>query len=192
MDDLTLSKTVIMENQEKTTIKIDPATAAQFKSLAQKWRINHSNTLQLMLDFFMRNGISPSEDLRPNMKSLETQLSQQIEALKAILLNIETTKIRPIHAMLELLFQSNSNKKGILQERKELRAAEPSTTKPPLRARDTYRDPKHHHSLRTLQKLMRHAQATKAHPDKVHLRITLSEAEFQQLQTYLKLLGHVS
>ena len=181
-----------MEKQEKTTIKIDPETATQFKTFAEKWRTNHSNTLQLMLDFFKRNGMSPTEDLRPSMKSMEHRLSLQIDALRAILLNIETKKIRPTHAMLELLFQNQTAKKGILLEKKEHRLIEHSSTKDPLRTSETCGSIQHQHTLKTVLKLFNHAEVTKDHQNKVQLRMTLSSAEFQQLQNTLKLPGHVS
>ena len=181
-----------MEKQEKTTIKIDPETATEFKTFARKWGISYSNTLQLMLDFFKRNRMSPTEDLRPNMKSLEHRLSLQIDALRAILLNIETKKIRPTHAMLERLFQSHSSKTGILLEKKEHRPTQHPPTKSLLSTSDSCEDNRHQNTLRTIQKLFNHAEITKGHQDKVQLRITLSSAEFQQLQKNLKRTSHVS
>lgn len=175
-----------MDKQEKTILKIDPETATAFKTFAKKWSTNHSNTLQLMLDFFKRNGMSPTEDLRPTLKSLETRLSKQIGTLIAILRNIENTQIRPTHAMLELLFHSHSGqKKGILVEKKEYGLAQLPSTEKHISTPDTYRDQKHQDTLRTVQKLFTTATITKGQQDNVHLSITLSEAEFKQLQNQL-------
>lgn len=182
-----------MEKQEKVVLKIDPETATAFKTFAKKWRTNHSNTLQLMMDFFKRNGMSPTEDLRPSMISLETRLSRQIGTLIAILRNIENTRIRPTHAMLELLFHSHSGKKkGILMEKKEYGLAQPPSTNKGISSPDTFRDHKRHDTFRTVQKLFTTAAITKGPQDNLHLSITLSEAEFQHLLKNLKPASHVS
>lgn len=181
-----------MEKQEKVILKIDPETATAFKTFAQKWRTNHSHTLQLMLDFFKRNGMSPTEDLRPSMISLETRLSKQIGTLIAILRNIENTRIRPTHAMLELLFHSHTDKKkGILVEKKEYGLAQTPSTEKRISTPDTYRDHKRHDTFRTVQKLLTSATITKGPQDNLHLSITLSETEFNQLQNHLNHTDHV-
>ncbi|MGJ8551058.1 BfmA/BtgA family mobilization protein [Winogradskyella wichelsiae] len=53
-----------------------------------------------MLDFFETNGISPNETLGPNIKTLESQIKKRINAVIAIINDIEKNHDKPTTAML--------------------------------------------------------------------------------------------
>lgn len=64
-----------------------------------------------MLDFFEMNGISPNENLGANMTTLESKIKKRINALIAIIKNIEKHQTKPTNAMIQLLFQENLEEK---------------------------------------------------------------------------------
>ena len=75
------------------------------------------------MDFFDQNKISPSESLGPNMKSLENNLKSRINALIAIIRDIEKNQTKPTVAMLQALFEeAEPKKKPLILENNNFRA----------------------------------------------------------------------
>jgi hypothetical protein len=72
-----------------------------------------------MMDFFDQNKISPSESLGPNMKSLENNLMSSINALIAIIKNIEKNKVNPTFAILESLMEAADPKNKKWNQKKK-------------------------------------------------------------------------
>ena len=109
-----------MNSRIYTTFKIKPETATEFRSYSRKLGKQQSDCLQLMLDFFKNHSLSPLDDLGPNLTSIEQRIKSRINALIAILKDIEKTQTRPTHTMLQLLFQENTVKKNeVLMEKKQ-------------------------------------------------------------------------
>jgi len=76
-----------------------------------------------MMGFFDQNKISPSESLGPNMKSLENNLKSRINALIAIIRDIEKNQTKPTVAMLQALFEeAEPKKKPLILENNNFRA----------------------------------------------------------------------
>ncbi len=76
-------------------------------------------TLLLMLDFFEKNGLSPEDDLKPNLKATENLFKKRINALIAIIKDIEKTQTKPTLAMLQSLFEvAEPKKKPLILEKK--------------------------------------------------------------------------
>ena len=94
-----------MKENEVLFLRINNTTANELKDSSEKWGVSESESLKLMLEFFKKHGISPLEDLQPNMNSKDSRLSQQINSLTAILRNIERTQTKPTLALLELLLE---------------------------------------------------------------------------------------
>ena len=102
------------------TFKIKPETATEFRSYSRRLGKQQTDCLQLMLDFFKNHSLSPLDDLGPNLTSIEQRIKSRVNALIAILKDIEKTQTKPTHAMLQLLFQENSVKKNeLLMEKKQ-------------------------------------------------------------------------
>lgn len=79
-------------------------------------------TLLLMLQFFEENGISPEDDLKPNFKETENLFKKRINALIAIIKDIEKTQTKPTLAMLQLLFEAAATeKKPLILEKKYIK-----------------------------------------------------------------------
>mgnify|MGYP006896885480 CR=1 FL=1 len=72
-----------------------------------------------MMDFFENHSISPKDDLGPNMNHLEKKIKFRINALIAIIKDIEKNQTKPTVAILNaLLEQSEPPKKPLMIEKK--------------------------------------------------------------------------
>ncbi|WP_452222251.1 BfmA/BtgA family mobilization protein [Lacinutrix salivirga] len=90
------------ERFEKLGIKT--SVAERFRVFCKKLSKSQSMALLLMLDFFEDNGISPNETLGPNMQTLESEIKKRINAVIAIIKDIEKNHDKPTTAMLQSLF----------------------------------------------------------------------------------------
>ena len=104
------------ERFEKLGIKA--SVAERFRGFCKKLSKSQSMTLLLMLDFFEDNGISPNETLGPNMQTLESEIKKRINAVIAIIKDIEKNHDKPTTAMLQSLFMEfePKEKKLILEK----------------------------------------------------------------------------
>lgn len=114
------------EKEGFETFKIKASIAKRFRKFSRVMSKSQSLTLLLMIDFFENNGISPAEELGPNMEALEARISNLIKkrmnGMIAIMKDIEKTQTKPSVAMLQSLFQ----------------ATEPPKTKRMLEKNDPY------------------------------------------------------
>ena len=78
----------------------------------------HSETLQIMLDFFEANRFTLFESLGSNLSTLEKGMKARINTVVAILKDIEKTQTKPTHEMIQLLFTEKPSRKEILVEKK--------------------------------------------------------------------------
>ena len=99
-------------------IKLNIKTANRFRKFSEQIAGSHSEALTIMMDFFDQNKISPSESLGPNMKSLENNLKERINALIAIIKNIEKNQTKPTAAMLMALLEPPPKKQPLMVEKK--------------------------------------------------------------------------
>ena len=63
-------------------------------------------TLLLMVDFFEMNNISPNELMGPKMQTLENLIKKRINAVIAILKDMEKNKVNPTLGILESLMEA--------------------------------------------------------------------------------------
>lgn len=72
-----------------------------------------------MLDFFQYNQISPKENLGPSVQTLEKNLKKRMNAIIAIIKDIEKTQTKPTVAILNALMeQPEPQKEPQLVEKK--------------------------------------------------------------------------
>jgi len=103
----------------KSRLQVKLSTANRFREFSQKNNSNQSETLDLILDFFEKNNLSPFETLVPSKVSLENLIKKRIDAVIAILKNIEKNQTKPTVAMLHTLFEvAEPKKKPLLVEKK--------------------------------------------------------------------------
>lgn len=113
------------------TIRFKRKTAKRFQEFSKKHFKTHTETMEAILDFFFYNEISPKEKLGPTGRTIESKLLKRINAVIAIMRDVEKTQTKPTVAMLESLFQMEEPKKKTLilekkfvEEKKEVRFRE--------------------------------------------------------------------
>ncbi|EIJ37589.1 hypothetical protein JoomaDRAFT_0542 [Galbibacter orientalis DSM 19592] len=109
-------------NMEKTyekyrfsAISIKKEIADRFRRYSKDVSKSHSETLEAMLNFFKWNNLSPNENL--GVKKDDTK--KRINALIAIIRNIEKEQTLPTKAMLDILFQEVSQMESHSKQWKE-------------------------------------------------------------------------
>ncbi|WP_051191194.1 BfmA/BtgA family mobilization protein [Mesonia mobilis] len=88
-----------------SAINFKKEVADQFRIFSKKLRTSHSDSLQAMLRFFDTHQLSPYESLGNNMDTLERRLKKRMNAMIAIIKDIEKRQTKPTQAMLQLLFE---------------------------------------------------------------------------------------
>jgi len=79
----------------------------------------HTEAMENILDFFLYNEISPKEKLGPTGRTIEAKLLKRINAVIAIMRDVEKTQTKPTVAMLQSLFvMEETNKKPLILEKK--------------------------------------------------------------------------
>lgn len=71
-----------------------------------------------MLEFFERNGISPEESMGPKIQTLENLIQKRINAVIAIIKDIEKNQTKPTLGILQALMeQAEPVKKPLILEK---------------------------------------------------------------------------
>ena len=110
------------EKERFQSLSIKSSVAKKFKKYCRSISKSQSMTLLLMLDFFEQNGISPEDELTTNLRATENLFKKRINALIAIIKDIEKTQTKPTVAMLQLLFEATATeKKPLILEKKYLK-----------------------------------------------------------------------
>ena len=109
------------EKERFEMLGIKVSVAKRFREFSKKLSKSQSMTLLLMLDFFEDNGISPNEKMGPNMQTLESQIKKRINAVIAIIKDIEKNHDKPTTAMLQSLFMEFEPKQKKLILAKEIK-----------------------------------------------------------------------
>jgi len=100
-------------------IRFKKETAKRFQTFSRKYFKSHTEALTTMLDFFFYNEISPKEQLGPTGRTIEAKLLKRINAVIAIMRDVEKTQTKPTMAMIQSLFEAEEpTKKPQLIEKK--------------------------------------------------------------------------
>ncbi|WP_026753011.1 BfmA/BtgA family mobilization protein [Sediminibacter sp. Hel_I_10] len=109
-----------------TGIRFKRETAKRFQKFSRTHFKSHTEALTAMLDFFFYNEISPKEKLGPTGRTIEASIKKRINAVIAIMRDMEKTQTKPTAAMMASLFQTEEPKrkplileKKIIEERRE-------------------------------------------------------------------------
>ena len=101
------------------TIRFKRKTAKRFQEFSKKHFKTHTETMEAILDFFFYNEISPKEKLGPTGRTIEAKLLKRINAVIAIMRDVEKTQTKPTVAMIQSLFETEQpNKKPLILEKK--------------------------------------------------------------------------
>jgi hypothetical protein len=108
------------EKERFESISIKSSVAQKFKRYCSAISKSKSMTLLAMLEFFEDSGLSPEERLGPNIKTLESLLKKRINAVIAIVRDIEKNQTKPTVAMIQSLFEGvEPDKKELLLEKED-------------------------------------------------------------------------
>ena len=100
-------------------IRFKKETAKRFQEFSRTHFKSHTEAMATMLDFFFYNEISPKEKLGPTGRTIEASLKKRINAVIAIMRDMEKSQTKPTVAMLESLFQTEEpKKKPLILEKK--------------------------------------------------------------------------
>jgi hypothetical protein len=80
-------------------------TINRFRKFSRELDHTHTETLEAMMDFFVQYKINPFGDLGKDLQGLEVNLKKRINALIAIVKDIEKHQTGPTTAMMQLLFE---------------------------------------------------------------------------------------
>lgn len=117
------------ERERFESLSIKRSVAKKFRKYCRSISRSQSMTLLLMLEFFRDNGISPLESLGPNLMASEIRILKRINAVIAIMRDMEKTQTKPTAAMILSLFEESAqNEKPLILEKK-------STEEKPLNSR---------------------------------------------------------
>ncbi len=100
-------------------IRFKKETAKRFQTFSRTYFKSHTEAMASMLDFFLYNEISPKEKLGPTGRTIEAKLLKRINAVIAIMRDVEKTQTKPTVAMLQSLFvMDEPKKKPLILEKK--------------------------------------------------------------------------
>ena len=112
-------------------IRFKKQTAKRFQEFSRTHFKSHTEAMATMLDFFFYNEISPKEKLGPTGRTIEASIKKRINAVIAIMRDMEKTQTKPTVAMIESLFQTEAPikkplilEKKFIEEKKEVRFQE--------------------------------------------------------------------
>ena len=114
-------------------------TAKRFQTFSRKYFKSRTEAMASMLDFFFYNEISPKEQLGPTGRTIEAKLLKRINAVIAIMRDVEKTQTKPTVAMIQSLFEAEEPtkkpqlvEKKYAEEKKEARFQEKKNQSNPL------------------------------------------------------------
>jgi len=101
-----------------TNITIKKKTAKRFREFSKMHFNTNTEALSGMLDFFYFNEISPKENFGPTGRRIENSLKKRINAVIAIMKDVEKNKANPTLAILESLVEAADPKNKNLHQKK--------------------------------------------------------------------------
>ena len=93
-------------------IRFKKETAKRFQTFSRTYFKSHTEAMATMLDFFFYNEISPKEKLGPTGRTIEAKLLKRINAVIAIMRDVEKTQTKPTAAMIQTMFTQADNHYG--------------------------------------------------------------------------------
>ena len=166
------------------TFKIKRETGEKFRSFSKEVKKSQSEILDLMIQFFRNQGLSPTDDFAPDLLSFDKKISARINAVIAIIKEIEKTQTKPTLAMIQMLFQEQPTaKKEVLQEIKL--ASEPLliVNKEDVEAEQHLQIKKQLRETREdIYKIIDKVIITRSSFGRPFLRLNLSQEEFEKLK----------
>ena len=95
------------KNEGFSNVKIKTSVARRFKIFVRKFQASNSMTLDQMLEFFEKHQLLPNDEIPNHLLQTERRLLKRINAVIAIMKDMEKTQTKPTVGMLEALFAVN-------------------------------------------------------------------------------------
>ena len=95
------------KNEGFSNVKIKTSVARKFKIFVRKFQASNSMTLDQMLGFFEKHQLLPNDEIPNHLLQTERRLLKRINAVIAIMKDMEKTQTKPTVGMLEALFTVN-------------------------------------------------------------------------------------
>ena len=96
------------KNEAFTCLNIKKSVARKYRKFAKQYGESQSFTLDRMLWFFERHKLSPDDELPNHLLKTEKRLLQRINAVIAIIKDIEKKQTLPTVGMLQALFEAEA------------------------------------------------------------------------------------
>ena len=94
------------------SINFHRRTVERFKGFCQKHEATYTDTLEHMMDFFDRYQLSPLMDFGENLRDMEANIKKRINAVIAIIKDMEKHQTAPTNAMIRSLFEQEPQTEG--------------------------------------------------------------------------------
>ena len=176
-----------------STVKFKVIIANRFRSISKSMSPSHSETMEIILDFFEEHDISPSKPFSSNYHTLEMLIKKRVNGLVAIIKDIEKNQTKPTHAMMQLLFEGGvKEKKPLLIEKKVLIENNELEEDPQDSLLEFYRieNEKNEKRVSTLKReyftLLEQLVFTKSNFGKNHYRLDMSQEELEHLKIMIR------
>ncbi|MFS4418855.1 BfmA/BtgA family mobilization protein [Maribacter sp. 2307ULW6-5] len=89
------------KNEGFSNLKIKQSVAKKFKGFARRFKASHSMTLDQMVHFFERHQLLPDDEVPNHLLQTDRRLLKCINAVIAIMKDMEKTQTKPTVGMLE-------------------------------------------------------------------------------------------
>ncbi len=176
-----------------STVKFKVNIANRFRSFSNSIASSHSEAMEIILDFFEEHDVSPIEQLSSNYHTLEKLIKKRINGLVAIIKDIEKNQTKPMHAMMQLLFEGGAKeKKPLLVEKKVLEEKNKREVDPKDSLLEFYKTQyeKDQERVSTLKReyfeLIEQLVFTKSNFGKNHYRLEMIQQEFENLKIKIR------
>ena len=114
-------------NKRKSTfsaISINRITAERFRAFSKIVSRTHSETIDVMIDFFEKTKITPRNEVMISFIRFQNYMIGRFDYLEELLRTMEREQIRPTHDMLKSLFEGTALKRKeqpLLVDKKNVR-----------------------------------------------------------------------
>ncbi|SRR6056297_351335 len=98
------------KNEPFLTLKMKRSVVKRFRRFCRATKTSQSLGMSDMLDFFERHKVLPKDEIPNHLVQVEKRLLKRINAVIAIMKDMEKTQTKPTVGMLEALFTVNEKK----------------------------------------------------------------------------------
>jgi len=98
------------KNEYFLTLKMKQSVVKRFRRFCRTMGTSQSIAMSDMLDFFEKHKLQPNDEIPNHLIQVEKRLLKRINAVIAIMKDMEKTQTKPTVGMLEALFTVNEEK----------------------------------------------------------------------------------